>query len=315
MEPELLFELAHRNGVALPYPNVEAARRAYEFEDLSSFLEIYYAGCAVLVTGDDFYDLTAQYLQRAASQGVRHAEVFFDPQTHTDRGIPMATVVNGIRRALEEGQRRWDISSRLILCFLRDLSQASAFATLEQALPLLEWIDAVGLDSAEVGNPPSKFAEVFDRVHELGLPVVAHAGEEGPPEYIWEALDRLGAVRIDHGVACTQDELLVERLAAEQVPLTVCPLSNLKLRVVPDLGQHNLATLLRRGLLVTVNSDDPAYFGGYVADNLLAVADALDLEDAEVVQLARNSFTASFLGAADKQAHLASIDRVVSSGI
>ena len=313
MEPDLLFELARRNGVRLPYPDVAAARRAYRFADLSSFLEIYYAGCAVLVTANDFYDLTANYLRRAASEGIRHAEVFFDPQTHTDRGIPMATVVTGIRRALEEGQAQWGISSRLILCFLRDLSQASAFATLEQAGPHLEWIGAVGLDSAEVGNPPSKFVEVFQRVHELGLPVVAHAGEEGPPEYIWQALDQLGAVRIDHGVACTQDERLVERLRAEQIPLTVCPLSNLKLQVVPSLEQHNLATLLRRGLLVTVNSDDPAYFGGYVADNLLAVADALDLEDAEVVQLARNSFTASFLGEGDKQTHLASIDRVVSS--
>jgi adenosine deaminase len=313
LEPELLFELAHRNGVTLPYPDVDAARRAYVFEDLASFLEIYYAGCAVLRTADDFYDLTAAYMRRAASEGVRHAEVFFDPQTHTARGIAMATVVTGIHRALRDGLRQWGISSRLIMCFLRDHSQASAFTTLEQARPLLEWISAVGLDSAEFGNPPEKFGEVFDLVKELGLPAVAHAGEEGPPRYIWEALDRLGALRIDHGVTCVQDDALVDRLRAEQIPLTVCPLSNVKLRVVPRLEQHNLATLLRRGLLVTVNSDDPAYFGGYVADNLIAVAHALDLEDHEVLQLARNSFVGSFLSAAEKEAHLTSIDRFGSS--
>ncbi|HEX4541199.1 MAG TPA: adenosine deaminase [Acidimicrobiales bacterium] len=314
LEPELMFELAERNQVSLPFPDVEALRRAYVFDDLQSFLDIYYAGCAVLMTAQDFYDLTAAYLSRAAGQGVRHAEIFFDPQTHTERGIAFETVVTGIHRALEEGLGELGISSRLILCFLRHLSGEAALDTLEEARPFASWMAAVGLDSSEVGNPPSKFTAAFRRAQEMGLSAVAHAGEEGPPEYIWEALDLLGARRIDHGVRCLEDERLVERLVAEQVPLTVCPLSNVKLRVFPTLREHNLPELVRRGLMVTINSDDPAYFGGYVADNLGAVADAFDLGEAEIAHLARNSFLASFLDDEAKQRHLAAIDQITATG-
>jgi adenosine deaminase len=308
LEPELLFELAARNELSLPYPDVTALRRAYVFEDLQSFLDIYYAGCAVLIHERDFYDLTTAYLSRAVSQGVRHAEIFFDPQTHTDRGVRFETMITGIHRALEEGQERWGISSRLIMCFLRHLSAEAALGTLERAEPFVRWIAAVGLDSSEAGNPPSRFAEAFRRASEMGLAAVAHAGEEGPPSYIWEALDILGARRIDHGVRCLEDERLVRRLEAEQIPLTVCPLSNVKLRVFPSLQEHNLPTLLQRGLLVTINSDDPAYFGGYVSDNMIAVTEAFDLGRAAIVQMARNSFEASFLDESDKGRHLFAID-------
>jgi adenosine deaminase len=309
-----MFELAARNQVSLPYPDVEAVRRAYVFDDLQSFLDLYYAGCAVLITEQDFYDLTAAYLSRAVGQGVRHAEIFFDPQTHTERGIAFETVVTGIHRALEDGLADLGISSRLILCFLRHLSGEAALDTLEEARPFVSWIAAVGLDSSEMGHPPSKFSAAFRRAQEMGLSAVAHAGEEGPPEYIWEALDLLGARRIDHGVRCLEDERLVERLVAEQVPLTVCPLSNVKLRVFPSLREHNILALLARGLIVTVNSDDPAYFGGYVADNLSAVADAFGLGEVEIAQLARNSFVASFLDDVSKQRHLASIDQMTAAG-
>lgn len=295
LEPELMFELAGRNDVALHYPDVESIRRAYVFEDLQSFLDIYYAGCAVLVTEQDFSDLTTAYLQRAAAQGVRHAEIFFDPQTHTERGINFATVVNGITSALAGAERDLGITSRLILCFLRHLSADAAMATLESALPHREAITAVGLDSSEVGNPPEKFRDVFDRARAEGLLAVAHAGEEGPPEYIWQALDLLGVRRIDHGVRCMEDDRLVERLVAEQIPLTVCPLSNVKLRVFPELRQHNLREMLERGLCVTINSDDPAYFGGYIGENYTATADALGLTRDQMLQVARNSFRASFL--------------------
>jgi adenosine deaminase len=311
LEPELMFELAGRNGISVPYPDVDAVRRAYVFDDLQSFLDIYYAGCAVLVTEQDFYDLTAAYLWRAAGQGVRHAEIFFDPQTHIERGISFETVVTGIHRALADSSSR--ISSRLILCFLRHLSAEAAMETLEQAGPFVSWITAVGLDSSEVGNPPSKFTAVFGQAREMGLSAVAHAGEEGPPGYIWEALDLLGVTRIDHGVRCLEDERLVERLAVEQVPLTVCPLSNVKLRVFPSVREHNLPSLLDRELLVTVNSDDPAYFGGYLADNLTAVAEAFDLGVAQIAQLARNSFIASFLDDTAKQQHLAAIDAALAA--
>lgn len=295
LEPELMFELARRNHVELPYPDVESIRRAYVFDDLQSFLDIYYAGCAVLVTEQDFADLTTAYLERAAQQGVRHAEIFFDPQTHTDRGIDFATVVTGIRSALADGERRLGITSRLILCFLRHLSADAALATLEAALPHRDAITAVGLDSSEVGNPPEKFRDVFARARDEGFLAVAHAGEEGPPEYIWQALDVLGVRRIDHGVRCMEDERLVERLVAEQIPLTVCPLSNVKLRVVPELRRHNLGQMLERGLLITINSDDPAYFGGYIGDNYAATADALGLTREQMTQIAQNSFLASFL--------------------
>jgi adenosine deaminase len=266
-----------------------------------------------LITEQDFYDLTAAYLSRAVGQGVRHAEIFFDPQTHTERGIAFETVITGIHRALEDGLADLGISSRLILCFLRHLSGEAALDTLDEARPFVSWIGAVGLDSSEAGNPPSKFSAAFRRAQEMGLSAVAHAGEEGPPEYIWEALDLLGARRIDHGVRCLEDERLVERLVSEQVPLTVCPLSNVKLRVFPSLRAHNIVAMLTRGLLVTVNSDDPAYFGGYVADNLSAVADAFHLEDVEIAKLARNSFVASFLDDAAKQRHLAAIDQMIAA--
>ena len=314
LEPELMFALATRNRVALPYPDVEAVRRAYVFDDLQSFLDVYYAGCAVLVTEQDFYDLTTAYLNRAVAQGVSHTEIFFDPQTHTDRGIPFGTVVTGIHRALEDGQRQWGVTWRLILCFLRHLSADAAMATLEEALPFREVITAVGLDSGELGNPPSKFEAVFRRAREEGFLAVAHAGEEADPSYIWEALDLLLVRRIDHGIHCSEDPLLMDRLRDEQVPLTVCPLSNVQLGAFPDLAHHNLAALLRYGLRVTVNSDDPAYFGGYIADNLVAAAAALGLDDHEVIQLARNSFLASFLDQDDKLEQLAAVDAVADSG-
>lgn len=313
LEPELLFDLAGRNHLPLPYPDVEAVRAAYVFADLQSFLDIYYAGCEVLQTERDFHDLTAAYLQRAHEQGVRHAEIFFDPQTHTARGIGLATVVHGITAALEDAKRSTGVTSRLILCFLRDQSAESAMATLEAALAHRDSIVAVGLDSAEVGNPPGKFRAVFDRARAEGLLTVAHAGEEGPPDYIREALDVLEVARVDHGVRCAEDEALVARLVAEQIPLTVCPLSNVKLRVFPTLEQHNLADLLRRGLCVTLNSDDPAYFGGYVGDNFVATSRALDLTRDEVIRLARNSFLASFLDADEQKRHLGAIDEFVSA--
>jgi len=317
LEPELMFELATRNGVELAYPDVEAVQRAYVFDDLQSFLDLYYAGCQVLVTERDFYDLTTAYLQRAANQGVRHAEIFFDPQTHTRREVEYAAVVDGISAALAVGTRDLGVTSQLILCFLRDLSAEDAMATLERALSTRrDAIVGVGLDSAEVGNPPQKFAAVFERARSEGLHAVAHAGEEGPPEYIWQALDVLHVSRIDHGVRCMEDERLVERLVAEQVPLTVCPLSNVRLRVFPTLEQHNLAQLLRRGIRATVNSDDPAYFGGYVGDNVAASVAALGLTRVEVVQLAKNSFMASFLDDADRRAHLDALDALaVEHGI
>ena len=308
LEPDQAFSMARRNQVDLPHADEEALRRAYVFEDLQSFLDIYYAACSVLVTERDFYDLTWAYLLRAAGQGVRHAEIFFDPQTHTDRGIELGTVVNGITRALEDGDRNLRVTSRLIMCFLRHLSAESAMATLEAALPYRDAIAAVGLDSGEAGNPPEKFRAVYDRARAEGFLAVAHAGEEGPPEYIWQALDLLGVRRIDHGVRCTEDDALVERLVAEQVPLTVCPFSNVKLRVFPDLRQHNFRELLERGVLVTINSDDPAYFGGYVADNYIGTAEALGLTADQMIQVARNSFVASFLPQAERQQHLDAID-------
>jgi len=309
LEPELMFELALRNGVSLPYASVEDVRRAYVFSDLQSFLDIYYAGCHVLLKEQDFYDLTWAYLTRAAAQGVRHAEIFFDPQTHTDRGVPFETVVTGIHRALEDGRTRLNLTSGLILCFLRHLTEEAAMRTLQEALPFRGWILAVGLDSSEVGHPPAKFKGVYDRAREAGLLAVAHAGEEGPPQYVWEALDVLKVRRIDHGVRSIEDERLVSRLVEEQIPLTVCPLSNVKLRVFPDLRSHNLKQMLDCGLLVTVNSDDPAYFGGYVADNFQASAEALDLSREQQLLLARNSFVASFLSDELKRAYVQALDR------
>jgi adenosine deaminase len=308
LEPEMVFRLAAKHGTRLKHDSVEALRRAYEFDDLQSFLDLYYEGAGVLRDEQDFYDLTRAYLERARADGVVHAEIFFDPQTHTDRGIAFGAVIDGIHRALAEGGRDLGISSRLILCFLRHLSEAAAFVTLEQALPYRDRIAAVGLDSSEVGHPPAKFARVFARAREAGFAGVAHAGEEGPPAYIYEALDVLKVVRIDHGVKSEQDPGLCARLAREQVPLTVCPLSNVKLRVFGTMADHNLKRLLDLGLAVTVNSDDPAYFGGYIAENYRAAAVALELGRDGIVRLAKNSITASFLSHAEKEAWLERID-------
>lgn len=308
LEPELMLALAQRNQVELPYANVDEIRRAYEFSDLQSFLDIYYAGAAVLITEQDFYDLTWAYLERAADDNVRHVEIFFDPQTHTDRGISFATVINGIHGALRDGEAKSGITFRVIMCFLRHLSAADAMDTLAAALPHKKRIHAVGLDSSEVGHPPSKFVAVFDRAREEGFLTVAHAGEEGPPEYIWEALDLLKVERIDHGVRALEDAQLVSRLAEEQIPLTVCPLSNLKLRVFNTLEEHNLKTLLHAGLCVTINSDDPAYFGGYIGENFLQSQQALGLGADDIYALARNAFVASFLSDDDKRRCIEELD-------
>jgi adenosine deaminase len=307
LEPELMFALAERNGQQLPFADVDAVRRAYVFSDLQSFLDIYYAGCRVLLAEEDFFDLTWAYMQRAHADGVRHAEIFFDPQTHTERGIPFATVLNGIGNALQRAESELGMTSGLILCFLRHLDAAAAMATLEQGLAHREALLGVGLDSSEVGNPPEKFVEVFAKAREAGLRVVAHAGEEGPPDYIRQALDLLGAERIDHGVRCVEDDALMARLARERVPLTVCPLSNVCLRVVDRLEDHPLPTILDRGLRATVNSDDPAYFGGYVADNFAAVRRDLDLDDEALTLLARNSLEAAFLDGARRDQLLAQL--------
>jgi len=308
LEPERMFSIARRNGVRLRYAGVEEAREAYRFGSLQAFLDIYYEGAGVLRVERDFHELTTAYLERAAADGVRHAEIFFDPQTHTARGVAFATVVEGIHGALAEGESRLGITSGLILCFLRHLPAEDAARTLEQALPFREWILGVGLDSSEAGNPPSKFEGVFARARAAGFLPVAHAGEEGPPSYIREALDVLRARRIDHGVRCVEDPELVSELAAKRIPLTVCPLSNVKLGVFPTLARHNLKELLRRGLCVTVNSDDPAYFGGYVGENYRAVAEALDLSREDVVALAKNSFEASFLPPEEKRRWMDAVD-------
>jgi adenosine deaminase len=309
LEPELAFALAARNGVALAYPSVEALRAAYAFTDLQSFLDIYYAGASVLRQAQDFEDMAWAYFRRAAADNVVHAEVFFDPQTHTARGVGMATVIDGLTRAAERARRELGLSSALILCFLRHLSEEEAFATLEEALPFRDRFVGVGLDSSERGHPPEKFARVFARARELGLRLVAHAGEEGPPAYVRSALDVLGVERIDHGVRSLEDPALVERLAREGVPLTVCPLSNVKLCVFPDLAHHNLGRLLGAGLKATVNSDDPAYFGGYVNDNFTASFEALALTARDAYALARNSFDASFLEPAARAALVERLDR------
>ncbi len=301
LEPELIFELAERNGVALAYPDVEALRAAYAFSDLQSFLDIYYAGASVLLHEADFHDMAMAYFRRAAADQVVHAELFFDPQTHTDRGVPISTVIEGLARACDTAQRELSVSAALILCFLRHLSEEAAFETLEAALPYREHFVGVGLDSSEKGHPPEKFARVFARCRELGLHLVAHAGEEGPPAYVWSALDVLKVERIDHGVRSTEDPALVERLAALRMPLTVCPLSNIKLCVFRTMAEHNLPALLAAGLCATVNSDDPAYFGGYVNQNFVETFAALpQLGAREAWTLAKNSFDASFAPAAER---------------
>ena len=314
LEPELIFKLAQRNGVKLAYPSVEALRQAYAFTDLQSFLDIYYAGASVLLKEQDFFDMAYAYFERAAADHVVHAELFFDPQTHTERGVPMQTVIVGLEHAARRAHAELDISSGLILCFLRHLSEEAAFATLEQALPFRHHFIGVGLDSSERGHPPEKFARVFARCRELGLHVVAHAGEEGPPAYIESALDVLKVERIDHGVRCVESPALVQRLARERMPLTVCPLSNVKLRVFDTLAQHNLPALLEASLVATVNSDDPAYFGGYVNENLLQTFAALpQLGARQAYQLARNSFEASFADAAHKARWIGELDNVFAA--
>ncbi len=315
LEPELMFEIAERNGVSLPYSSVEEARRAYNFSDLQSFLDIYYQSMQVLLHERDFYDLTRAYLQKVSSQNVRHTEIFFDPQAHTDRGVPFETVVSGIHRALVDGERQLGISSKLIMCFLRHLSAESAMETLRSSLPFGEWIVAVGLDSSEVRHPPEDFEAVFDEAREHGLLTVAHAGEEGPPEYIWQALDDLKVSRIDHGVRCVEDPKLVERLREERIPLTVCPLSNVKLRVFDSIEDHNLKRMLDLGLCVTMNSDDPAYFGGYMDENFHATQEGLHLTRDDIHRLVKNSFQAAFLDAESKQRLSDELDEYFASRV
>ncbi|WP_124093824.1 adenosine deaminase [Burkholderia gladioli] len=311
LEPELIFKLAERNGVKLAYESVEALRAAYAFTDLQSFLDIYYAGASVLLQEQDFYDMTAAYVERALADKVVHTEIFFDPQTHTERGVPIETVVAGIDRALADAEAR-GLSSKLILCFLRHLSEEDALATFESALPLFEKYShrliGVGLDSSEQGHPPSKFERVFARARALGLKLVAHAGEEGPPAYVIEALDLLKVDRVDHGVRSIEDAALVARLADSRIALTVCPLSNLKLKVFDDMTKHTLKVLLDSGVAVTINSDDPAYFGGYVNDNYFATVTALALEDQDVYTVIRNGFEASFVTEAERAALIAKLD-------
>jgi len=313
LEPELMFALAKRNGVEIPFDSIEAVRAAYNFSNLQDFLDIYYQGANVLLTAADFRDLACAYFDRIAADAVVHAEIFFDPQTHTDRGISFDTVMTGLLAGMEEAEAKHGITSKLILCFLRHLDEDAAFATLDQARPWLGRIAAVGLDSSELGHPPAKFARVFAAAADLGLKRVAHAGEEGPPAYVWEALDSLHVDRLDHGNRSLEDPALVARLAAERMTLTVCPLSNLKLCVVPDMAAHPIDAMLRAGLRATINSDDPAYFGGYVNDNYRAAAAGRALTREDLVTLARNSFLGSFLGEEEIAGHLARVDAYAAS--
>ncbi len=308
LEPELIFQMAKRNQVQIAYSSVEVLRAAYAFTDLQSFLDIYYAGASVLLQEPDFYDMAWAYFLKAQADNVVHAELFFDPQTHTARQVPMATVINGLHRACVDAHTKLGISASLIMCFLRHLSEEEALQTLEQAKPHLDKIIGVGLDSSERGHPPEKFERVFAQARALGLRVVAHAGEEGPPAYIWGALDLLKAERIDHGVQAIHDAALMQRLAQERIPLTVCPLSNQKLCVFPNLADHNLGEMLDQGLCVMLNSDDPAYFGGYLNDNFLQTFAALPLTAAHAYQLACNSFEASFVPEAQKQVWRGQLD-------
>jgi adenine deaminase len=308
LEPELMFELAARNKIDIPFKSVEEVRAAYSFSNLQDFLDIYYQGASVLMVEQDFYDLTMAYLKRVAADACSHVEVFFDPQTHTDRGIEMGVVIGGIARALADGERQLGVTSKLILCFLRHLDEKAAFDTLAAAEPYLDKIFGVGLDSSEMGHPPSKFACVFQACRDKGLHLFAHAGEEGPPEYVWEALDVLGIDRIDHGNRSLEDDALVARIAKDELTLTVCPLSNLSLCVVKDLKAHPLKKMLDLGLKATINSDDPAYFGGYLNTNWHAIADALDLSKDDLVTLAKNSFAGSFLNEVEKAVRIAKIN-------
>ena len=308
LEPELMFELGRRNRIAMPFKSVEEVRAAYEFSNLQDFLDIYYQGAGVLQTEEDFADMARAYFDRAAADGVRHSEIFFDPQTHTDRNIPFAVVADGLLAGMRQSEAKHGITSKLILCFLRHLDEDAAFHTLKMAEPYLDRIEGVGLDSSEVGHPPSKFAKVFERAGEMGLKRVAHAGEEGPPEYVWEALDLLKIDRMDHGNRSLEDERLVARIVAEGMTLTVCPLSNLKLCVVNDLKDHPIPRMLELGVKATLNSDDPAYFGGYVGRNYTELAKATGLGKDALVTLARNSFEGSFLPEADKARHIRDLE-------
>lgn len=307
-EPELMFEIAQRNKQSIKYNSVEEVRQAYNFSNLQDFLDIYYAGAGVLLYEQDFYDLTWAYLERAKANNILHTEIMFDPQTHTDRGVEFNTVFNGIYKALKDGEEKLGITFKIIFSFLRHLSEEACFEVYEHLLDNKDRIDAIGLDSSEVGNPPSKFERIYKRAKADGFFLTAHAGEEGPAEYVWEALDILQVDRIDHGNHSLDDEKLVERLVKEQIALTVCPLSNLKLRVVKDMKEHPLKTMLEKGLFVTVNSDDPAYFGGYVNDNFIAVADALDLTKEDIYKLAKNSFMASNISQEEKEKYVKLVD-------
>lgn len=313
LEPELMFELARRNGVDLPYADVEAIRAAYRFDCLQDFLDLYYQGMSVLLTEQDFHDLTWAYLLRCQADNVVHTEIFFDPQGHTGRGVAFATAFEGISSALRRAEKELGISSAIIMCFLRHLDEESAFATLAEAQPYLDRITGVGLDSSEVGHPPSKFYRVFERAAELGLKRVAHAGEEGPPEYVYQALDGLQVDRIDHGNRSLEDPALVAQLRESQMPLTVCPQSNLRLAVVKDMRDHPIRDMLGQGLMATINSDDPAYFGGYINDNFNALVDAVDLQRDEIITLIRNSFNASFLPANDKARWCAQLEQALAA--
>lgn len=312
LEPELMMHLAQKHDVDLPYRTVEEITAAYNFDNLQSFLDLYYLGASVLIDEDDFYQLMWQYLIKCKEQNIVHLEVMFDPQTHTERGIAFETVFNGFKKAMDQAEKEWGQSTLLIMSFLRHLSEQSAFETLEQASPYLQHIDAVGLDSSELGNPPEKFAKVFEKAKALGLKRVAHAGEEGPPSYIVNSLELLDVDRIDHGVRCVEDEQLVKRLISEKIPLTVCPYSNIKLCVFDDMSHHNIVALLRKGLLVTVNSDDPSYFGGHLNENYFALIDSLDATEDDIVQMVKNSFIASFLPENQKQQWIEKINQALT---
>ena len=312
-EPELMFEIAHRNNISLPYDDVDTLKKAYQFNNLQEFLDIYYTGAQVLLHEQDFFDLTWAYVTKVHGQNVVHVEVFFDPQTHTKRGIAFEVVINGINRALAKAQNELHMSYKLIMCYLRHLSEAEAFETLKASLPFKHIIDGVGLDSSEKGNPPSKFEHVFKASAEQGYKLVAHAGEEGPAEYIWEALNVLKVVRIDHGNRCLDDEELVQRLVAQKIPLTLCPTSNLALKVIQKMEDHPVVKMLDKGIVATIHSDDPAYFGGYMNENYYEIAKALKLNKDQLKQLAINAFEASWLSAASKQKHIHDVENYFNS--
>ncbi|MFT4969670.1 MAG: adenosine deaminase [Chitinophagales bacterium] len=312
-EPELMFEIAKRNNITLDYDSIESLKKAYKFNNLQEFLDIYYTGAQVLIHEQDFYDLTWAYLSKVHSQNVMHVEIFFDPQTHTDRGIEFDVVIKGIYKALERAKKELNISFKLIMSYLRHLSEEEAFKTLESSLPYKDWIDGVGLDSSELGNPPSKFIKVFEASAQHGYKLVAHAGEEGPADYIWEALNLLNVVRIDHGNRCLTDDVLVKKLIDENIPLTLCPLSNIALKVIQKMEDHPVARMLDKGILATIHSDDPAYFGGYMNENYYETAKALDLNKGQLMQLAINAFRASWLNAVEKEKHISRVKEYFNS--